>query len=499
MLLSLLLVPSLVWAEDIYIAQNTAGLDNGSSCANAHSAVWFNTATNWALGVGKISGGDTAHLCGIITSQMVARASGTAGNVITIFFEPSAKLSQAVCPITGCFNTNQKSFLVLNGGTNGVVENTNNGTSPTYGNELSSIGINAVNSSNLEIMNLTIRNMYVHTVDLADDQVSYSDVNAIRYSGSNVRIHHNVLHDAGWAIFHVLRDGNTNIEIDNNEIYNSSHGVTLGGFGALTVSVVRVHNNHTYDFGNWDTTSNKYHHDGIHVYGVSGGVVNDLDIYNNLYDGNCGNHMTGLIYSSGGDTGERWERMRVFNNVLKCTTLVNGQLWLVRGNNFEIYNNTIIGASTSTCVKLSDLTDVKVKNNVLSSCNYFLHFQLPAVTFTNAATDMNYNIYADQQTQAWHWEAVCPFCKDIAIWRTNCGCDESSTYNASLLLDSIGHPTEGSPVIGAGANLTILGNPDLNKDKVLIARPSSGAWTAGAYNFASDTVGPAAPTNLTAQ
>jgi hypothetical protein len=495
MLLSILVVPSISLAEDIYVAQNKVGFDNGSSCANAHSATWFNTAENWEAGAGKISGGDTAHLCGTITSQMVVQASGTAGNVITLLFESGAKISQPVCPgSSGCLALNNRSYITVDGGTNGVIENTANGTVRT--NKLPSIGVLATSCSNCEIKNLAINNIYVHTNDLTDNVIDYTTVNGIRISGSNFVVHHNTIHDTGWAIYQPFGN-DTNVEFHHNTIYNSSHGITIGGYNGVTLSTVKIYNNHIYDYSNWDVTSNAYHHDGIHMYGTLNAVATDVDIYNNLFDGNCGDHMTAHIYSEGqGDNS--WLRTRIFNNVLKCTTEVHGILWVVNGANYEFYNNTVIGNPRAECVKVQNVAGTKFKNNVLTSCNFQIIFPA-STTFTNNATDINYNTYGGMGANPWHWTGKCSFCADFTTWKTNCGCDANSTYNARLSVDSIGRPAVGSPMIGTGTNLSNLSISNLNLDKVGIARPSIGEWTVGAYHLAIDTVRPAPPAKITIQ
>jgi hypothetical protein len=115
----LLLAASPVAAEDLYVAQSSSGAADGSSCANALAATFFNNAANWGAGAGQINGGDTVHLCGTITSTLTTQASGTAGNLITILFEAGAKLSQAVCPSgTGCLQIAGHDFIVVNGGSN---------------------------------------------------------------------------------------------------------------------------------------------------------------------------------------------------------------------------------------------------------------------------------------------------------------------------------------------------------------------------------------------
>ena len=499
MLLSILLVPSLVLAEDIYVAQNKVGFDTGSSCANAHSATWFNTAGNWGAGTGKISGGDTAHLCGMITSQMVVQASGSTGSPITVLFEAGAKISQSVCSGSGgCFNMSGKSHIILDGGTNGIIESTANGTSPTYANQLTSIGVSAFPCSNCEIKRLTIRNIYVHTTDLTDVTVDYSQVNAIKLAGSNTTIHHNTLHDAGWAIYQNYSNGDSGVQIHHNEIYNSSHGWTDAGNGAISASNFKFYNNHVYNYSNWDTTANAYHHDGIHAFGIGGAVGDQYDIYSNLFEGACGDHMTGHIFMEGGASG--WTSVgisHVFNNVFICSSVVNGILQVHAGQG-EIYNNVIIGSgpSKSICVGLT-LINGLVKNNAISGCMILISINA-ATTFANAATDLNYNIYScGGSNNCFNWNGVSPFTASFDTWKTNCRCDGNSSDNASLLLDSAGRPTAGSPVIGTGTNLSSLPISELKRDKVSIARPSIDAWTVGAYHLASDAVRPAPPTKIT--
>lgn len=499
MLVSLLLIPSLSLAGDYYVAQYATGSDSGSDCTNAHSVVWFNSVYNWGTGTGRIAPGSSVHLCGVITTSLVIQGSGAAGAPVTIRFENGAKLSQPVCPYpNGCLNTNGNGYLVVDGGTNGVIESTANGTN--LPNRLSSVGLSAIKCSNCEVKNLTIQNTYVHTSNLSDSVVSYDQVNAIRYSGSNIAIHDNILHDAGWAIYQSFGN-DSSISIYNNRIYNSSHGITIGGYGgygAVKASNIRIYSNHIYDYANWDTAANTYHHDGIHVYGVLGAVLTDMDIYNNQFDGDCGDHMTGHIYVEGkGDT--TWQRVRTFNNVAICgsTRTVNGIVWINAGTDYEIYNNTIIGSPGSVCLNSSNLARPKIKNNAFSTCNMLIQFgTYGPVTFANAATDMNYNTYGDQGNNAWHWIGVCSFCGNFSTWITNCGCDGKSVNAVSLSLDGFGFPLNGSPVTGIGVNLTNLSLSNLNKDKRLVPRSSSIGWSAGAYEIVTNVTLPNPPQNL---
>ena len=113
-------IPALCSA-DIYIAQNVTGSNTGQSCADALSDR-FNDAANWGSGATQIGPGAIVHLCGSISGNLTVQGSGTRGAPVTVFFERDAKLSQ---PAGGPFLTmNNKEFILVDGGANGVIENT---------------------------------------------------------------------------------------------------------------------------------------------------------------------------------------------------------------------------------------------------------------------------------------------------------------------------------------------------------------------------------------
>ena len=61
--------------------------------------------------------------------------------------------------------------------------------------------------------------------------------------------------------------------------------------------------------------------------------------------------------------------------------------------------------------------------------------------------------------------------------------------NNTPKLNADGTPQTGSPVIGLGANLTSLGLAGLLTDKAGHARPSSGTWDVGAYQYTTTEIG----------
>ena len=233
----LLLTPSIssASATNVYVAQNSAGGANGADCADAFPVSWFNNGANWGSGTSQIGPGTTVHLCGTITGAANAtvlgiQGSGTSSNPITILWENGAVVTAPVCPgiaSGGCVDLQGNSYVVLNGGTNGVIQNTANGTGKAY--QQSSTAIQAIGSTSLTVENLTIQNIYVHT-SASDGVIDDSAAVCIYDNGSanNWVIKNNVMHDMSWCIS-VQYNTSSNITISGNNIYNIDHGIAFGG------------------------------------------------------------------------------------------------------------------------------------------------------------------------------------------------------------------------------------------------------------------------------
>ena len=80
----ILLFGGICFANDIYIGQNASGSGNGSSCANARAASFFNSGGNWGSGATQIGPGTVVHLCGNITSGLTFQGDGTSGNPVIV-------------------------------------------------------------------------------------------------------------------------------------------------------------------------------------------------------------------------------------------------------------------------------------------------------------------------------------------------------------------------------------------------------------------------------
>lgn len=488
----------------IFFGQSAAGSGDGSSCANQKAVTFFNTAGNWSTDSSQpIHPGVTVGLCGTVTSQVTFQGDGTAGNPITLQFQSGAKISQTVCPsatgntTSACLVMSGRNYITVDGNSTGIIESTANGTSPGYANQSQSAGINAQPCNHCEIKYLTIQNIYVKSPPLGQAEISNTGENSIKFSGSDWRIHDNTIHDASWAVWHEGGSGDTNVRVYNNNIYNIDHGFIQSGGNA---GVISFHDNHVHDMGNWDNTVNDIHHDGIHCYTAgTGGVAKHIDdfyIYNNRFDGDAGDNATSWVFLEGG-TGSSstpcansTSRIWIFNNFATYagssgTTGFNGVLEDEGPGILRWFNNTQVGIGTSgsSRVCVPGGTTSAFINNVCATGN-----QVISDASWQDTSSPDYNLYADRGSNAFGCGGGTTV---FATWQTCTGSahDTHSVAVSSALLNSDGTPQNGSPVVGAGTNLTstcnTMGDTDASdackKDINGVARSAAGAWNIGAF------------------
>jgi hypothetical protein len=375
-----------------YITQNGAGTGTGSSCANAKDASFFNDATNWGRGR-PIAPGKTVGLCGTITTPLTAQGDGARGKPITVRFQRGAALSQPVCPTSGCLNLDDHSYITVDGGVNGIIENTDNGTN--RGHRRSTSGIEALSCDHCKIRNLTIRNIYVHTG--AGSEVGNRE-NDIRISGTGVSVHDNVMHDSSSALSFLAGTGDSGRFYDN-EIYNVDHGFTLAGPNGGSVGNVWFYGNHLHDFAIWDSSSNAYHHDGIHCYtnGTTGMTIRNLYAYNNVFDGNIGNNATTWIFMEGTRQHTACStpssHMWFFNNVFHSSGPKPASTSMIETNNgvvFTAHNTEIFNSPRDTRgIGLQAPKGSTVVNNVVGGFNKLITFSRGS----GSPAQLDYNAY----------------------------------------------------------------------------------------------------------
>jgi hypothetical protein len=477
--------------NDVYITQSGTG--GGTSCSSPQSVTYFNTSANWGSGK-PITAGTTVHLCGTFTGAagqqlLTAQGSGVSGSPITIKFETGAVLTAPYFSPFGAINANGKSFITIDGGTNGVIQNTANGSQ--LANKQSSRAIYAPSCTNCTVQNLTIANFYVHTAT-PDDVVlsSGSDVVCIYFHLSNQFTINNVTcHDAGWGL---TGDG-SNLTILNSNVYHVDHGVAFGATGTMTG--MSIHDNHFHDFANWDTSSNKYHHDGIHLWGQNGAIVSGALLYNNLFDGDPGSCCTTAHMF----LQDQIENAAIFNNVILVHTThtiqaieLAGEAYTPTGN--AAYNNFIQASDThgpggAAALFARKQANFTALNNVViggqTDISVIEGGSLTSNGINNELYDDLLTDYGDNNSFNYQSPSATG---NFSTWQGDCACDGHSlcVIKAQINADSTGHLLAGSKGIGLGANLVQLGIATgrlapLAKDKNGVTRPTTGAWDAGAY------------------
>lgn len=466
-------------APNVYLAQSAMGTGTGDTCANARPVSFFNTAANWGTGTSQIGPGTTVHLCGAFTGTagqtlLTTRGSGTSSAPIKILFEAGAVLSAPYwgSASAGAINIGH-SYIVLDGGSNGLLQNTANGSA--LANQQNSTGVLVgYTTSNVEVRNLTIRNIYVHSGSGSDG----ANTRGIFASGSNsnLSIHNNTISMVRQAIL-VAYSTSANVAIYNNTTSRHCWGIGVGA-GNTTASLANlyVYGNKISDFAEWYDTANAFHADGIYIYGAAGGTtgITNAYIYSNFLGGDIGTHGTAFIYAS-----NNVFNLSVFNNIIAASNNYpnDGLIYLLSNcPKASVHNNTLIGNGKGNAIYFGSASPgLTVANNIIKNVQIGI-FQLDAAsTIASAKNNVYYGV-------TYVGRAVSLYRSTLSLWQAACKCDTGSLVADPVLATDYSLSAK-SPAIGAGANLTSLGVSLLQYDYLQGKRAASGNWDAGAIGY----------------
>ncbi len=490
-----------------YIAQSAGTFSGGTACngQTAMTAATFNRITN--------SPGDLDYICGTITGSagaqlLTPKGNGAAGNPVTIKFDTGAILQApyfAPSPNGGCGGAIclfGLSYYTIDGQNTGTIQNTANGSSLPH--QKSSEGIEGSKCTNCTVENLMIANIYVHSSP-SDTAVDGTAVRCMSISGSDWLIKNNTMHDAGWCLFNNYSDGDGNVVIAGNTIYNIDHGWMLASqVSGGSSGPFLFHNNTVYGYANWDTNNDTYHHDGIHCFtSQTKGLpahITLLAIYDNSFKGPIGRNVTGHIFIEGGrgsgatPCADTTSGIAVYNNIAVGDQAdPDGLFGLFSGNYTPahgggVYNNTFIstaGTEGGVCFSAnSDVSGMTFENNALSGCNQLI--ETDSIPFSP-----DYNRYASGGNNAFVCHKNFYSASQLSSWRSCIAGDSHSTYSSSLAFNGSYQPKSESRLINAGTNLTSLCTGSLSSlcsDYAGKPRPTSGAWTVGAWSTAGSAL-----------
>lgn len=555
-----LAVPRSARANTVYITPTGGTGSAGTICSGqtTQALSYFNNASNWTSGTptgNQIGPGTVVKACGTFSVSVSGigfqfQGSGTPGNVIELLFDPAAVITSGA--MGAGIDLNSNSYILLDGGVacgkgtscsslqsgTATIENTANGTG--LANQVSSFLIHAgynngspygTCGSDIEVRNFLLLNDYVRngSVDNSTPLENYYPGNT-QFAGCGPNIlEHDMTATNGHTCFGALSNAplsNANYQIYNNVCIGAVWGVNVNsGAGVLVNSY--IYNNDINIGTTWQNTGDAgpFHLDPIIVYGQSSSIYPSyVYIYNNYIHGVLSNGQsnacpTGLIFLD-----QNVDHVYAFNNTLEIDGITygcNGDIALgpANTNNF-FYNNTIVGSSNSNSQAFGSLGSepafLTIENNIISTVNgetdmrdagdgsivssdYNVFYNLSGSSAPGIFCAGNSNCYITTLS-SWH------ACTSTACTSNGGEPDaHSTTNNPNLAVSYPFTPGSGSSAINAGANLYSLCNGQPNPglgalcyDAAGNARPSTGAWTIGAYNATTSTkAAPAPPTGVT--
>jgi len=544
-------IPAGASLSNVYIGQTAKGANTGVDCANAFGATFFNSAGNWGSGASQIGPGTTAHVCGVWTLPAGGQAlqfqgSGIAGNVITLYFEPGAVIQapyfawSQYTKTGGAINLNGMNHLLLDGGTtcgvvnrvailtgscNGVIRTTDNGTNLTYHNATTGIQTQGGASTDIEIRNFVIH-LYTrvdpHAEILPADGIATYGMYFTGSAWSNINVHHNNLQGHGRALlFDFSGVSTSNLQVHHNYVGDMGWGITVAGYGdGFRAANIQIYNNEITNWCNWVSPgdpSNGLHSNGIYTFdlcatdGCTTNGVGDAssNMYNNYIHGDMVCGYTGAS-ASGFIQASTHSYFNVFNNLLVWEQGPSGYeagefFFYFQGCNAEtnhlcsgslnVFNNTLIGNANTELVYMALGPTVSTKNNLMTTGTALNYGSCGFHGFT-ADYNLGYNLHAS------HWisENCSGSTLTLAQWQGTPYLQDLHSTTGNPLLSGTYQLQVGSAAIGAGTNLTSLGIAALNVDANGVARPTTGPWDIGAFQFSSNNLTPpSAPFNLIIQ
>ena len=455
-------------AGDYYVSQSGSGASNGADAADAYPLSWLN---NWSTWNGTIHAGDTVHLVGTLTNAINISGGGASGNPVTILFETNA---QMVAAAAGNFITVGGNHIVIDGGYNGIIQNTNNGTA--LGNQGGSTAISAGDVSYLTVRNLTIANLYVRVAGGEDG--GGTGIRSYWNGGTaphDIIVSNCVLHDMQIGFNIDYGPGASNFVMAACTISNCNWGGNAGDHGSSsTLTRLTIINNHFGYWATWEDPADNNHHNGFYGWAESGGSLRNVTAYGNTVGpGYTGPHQTsGLFFS--GDIGN----VLVYDNIFIAATneaAADGLLAIWQhdggGTNIQALNNTFSGGGGGIAIwffagSTTYVAENNLVQNVATAISQFNNSTAPLVADYNLGCNLNPSeAYNQSSTGSSSFDT-------FAQWQAMGYDTHGSSLNPNL--DSNYVPQTGSAAIGGGTNLSAIFTTDFAGNK-------RATWDIGAY------------------
>lgn len=511
-----LLVVTLAHAEDIYVAQNASGTDNGTSCANAKSLLWLSDGDNWGVGAGKVSPGDTVRLCGSFTGQLSVLGSGTAGSPITIFFEEGANFTLSAGVATVAINVGVYNWITIDGNNlKGSIQWTDNGTGLAY--STTTIGVECNPTvGNIEIKGLGVTNGYIHlTSDTRTSDVGMA-VHVESAGPTNISIHHCSFDMVCRGVYLVASSGGgamRDVMLYSNLVRRVDHGFG-GGTGGANCQIVNlcIYGNTIDPGADWQQANSWFHVNGIYFFSeasATGAYLSNTFIFNNRIGPNVAAFNTAGIFLSASIEGDaRVVNTYVFNNVIFGDNYSNGKLFAWVCYNYHAFNNTL--NDNSALVRVLIGGNISFMNNIGSRSKQPLYIP-PAyrgsgfTSIFNNYSELGYagafgGYFGDADEANWPTWTGVSYLYDAG---SNTNLAQFTSVGSDFHIPA-GTNTAAS---GTGTNLTVwvtgIGGMPTNamRDIEGRLRPATAPWSMGAYepNYVQEVAAATAAVVLSGQ
>lgn len=524
-----LLATAHCFGADWWIAETATGSGSGTDTNNCMARTVANSS--WPAGAG-----DTVHLCGTMTNGLVVGASGSVGSPITIHFEPNAIFTFQ--DLAKNWITCSQNSVVIDGGQNGLITCTSNGTVAAYGGTMAfghdGSGV-YISGNNVAVKNLSIINMYNRQTNTEAINNGSGDGNGIYIPGgsSGILISNCFISGAQNGITMTYGSVLTsNLTVIGCTISNYNHGFTLGA-GAVTSPVFNnlIIRSNVFEGGDMFESDNVhdfgFHRNPIFLFNESsdrGGCISNIEISYNFI--RHGWHPQSWTAGTGAMFFDIYNNnmaanVRVFNNI---STLVYPLSWSGGGGYVSGEGNGVLVANNTAVAWFSGGSyapgSIRVAGTNCQSFNNILIGQKGATAATWAGTSgfgsstanyaaigqslnglqFDHNIYNGQSGYSeynavvFNWNASSTWYNgqpdSFSDWKSWYGFDAHST-TATVSLQSNFAPAPGDTVaIGNGTNLTAFG---ISNDFYSVARPSTGNWTIGAVGTTNGVPQASAP------
>lgn len=402
----------------------------------------------------------------------------------------------------------EKAQAVIN---NLVIENTLNGTPSgtclggTCTQQQASLGI-AVTGSNDTVKNTTITHIFVHTEGETNAETDDQNT-AIETEGSGNLITRNTIDNVYNGISYSPANGSTGEEISWNTIELCNHCITVAS-DTESFSGVVIRFNDISSMFNWDTPTNRYHHNGVFEFtnGTITGTILNANFIHGMMSRDAvygATHVTGWVFIEFCNPG-----LQMYNNILEADADAGGTPlnypangYITAGTNCGgatqgFYNNTILGHADSGSCYSGGSSGMDFRDNLIIECG---NPEFNATASSPFTQDYNTWYWSVTSGDIWQNGAAGATYPNIAAWRTSSGQEAHSQAQVDPKISTTPPFTigSGSSAISAGLNLSSLSIASLTTGAPQVfgaagfcgtgclTRPGSGAWDAGAYPFSS--------------